>query len=209
MPICLLSTMDTKGREALFLKKCLEKSGRAVLVVDAGLFEPDGIVPDISRFEVAAAAGADLDAVINLPRDQITSTIGRGASEIVKCLCAEGRLEGVLGLGGNQGTAIVCAPMRELALGFPKMVISTVGSGNMRPYIGDSDIVVELVLRDAAAATAGRTAKSEAPAAAGKPLVPSGIRIPQLAEPSSSFELQAWMLHLSTPAEPAAQRWSS
>jgi uncharacterized protein (UPF0261 family) len=187
MAICLLSTMDTKGRETSFLKKCLEDAGRAVVVVDAGLFEPDGIVPDISRTDVAAAAGVELYRMIGLPRDQVIRDMGRGASVIVKRLYVEGRLDGVLGLGGNQGTAIVCAAIRDLDFGFPKLVISTVGSGNMRPFIGASDIavlfsvadlqggpnpVVEPVLRNAAAAMVGMTSTSDVRASAEpRPLV--------------------------------------
>jgi uncharacterized protein (UPF0261 family) len=187
MPVCLLSTLDTKGREIAFLKGILEGAGRAVTVVDAGLFEPDGIRPDISRFEVAAAAAADLQRLIERPREQVIETMGRGAGEILKRLEADGRLDAVLGVGGNQGTAIVCAAMREVSLGLPKLVVSTVASGNIRPYIGASDIavlfsigdlqggpnpVVRPVLQNAVRAMIGMTASPGlAIAAQSKPLV--------------------------------------
>ena len=172
MPIGLLSTLDTKGREIAFLSTALKERGRSVLVMDVGLFEPQGTVPDVSRHEVAAAGGADVGALIQRPRDEAMAAMGRGAGEVLRRLHAEGRLEGALGLGGNQGTAIVCAGMRQLPLGLPKLVVSTVASSNMRPYIGWSDIamlfsvgdllggpnpVVEPVLRNAAAAMAGMT----------------------------------------------------
>lgn len=173
MSIGLLATLDTKGQEVAFLAACLEKRGRSVVVVDVGLFESQGIVPEIPRNEVAAAAGADVRTLVQRPRDEVMTTMGRGAGQVLRRLYAEGRLEGVLGLGGNQGTAIVCAGMRELPLGLPKLVVSTVASGNIRPYIGASDIamlfsvgdllggpnpVIEFVLRNAAAAMAGMTA---------------------------------------------------
>ncbi len=173
MSIGLLGTLDTKGQEVAFLAACLEKRGRSVVVVDVGLFESQGIVPEIPRNEVAAAAGADVRTLVQRPRDEVMTTMGRGAGQVLRRLYAEGRLEGVLGLGGNQGTAIVCAGMRELPLGLPKLVVSTVASGNIRPYIGASDIamlfsvgdllggpnpVIEFVLRNAAAAMAGMTA---------------------------------------------------
>ncbi len=173
MSIGLLGTLDTKGQEVAFLAACLEKRGRSVVVVDVGLFESQGIVPEILRHEVAAAGGADVSTLVQRPRDEVMATMGRGAGEVLRRLYAEGRLDGVLGLGGNQGTAIVCAGMRELPLGFPKLVVSTVASGNIRPYIGASDIamlfsvgdllggpnpVIEVVLRNAAAAMAGMTA---------------------------------------------------
>jgi uncharacterized protein (UPF0261 family) len=179
--------LDTKGRETAFLKNCLEEAGRPVVVVDAGLFEPDGIVPEISRFDVAAAGGANLASVIGLPRDQVIATMARGAGQILRSLQNENRLAGVLGLGGNQGTAIVCAAMREIDLGLPKMLVSTIASGNMRPYIGFSDIavlfsigdlqggpnpVVEPVLRNAARAMIGMTAGTTGRISSGsKPLV--------------------------------------
>lgn len=173
MPIGLLATLDTKGHEIAFLWACLKERGRSALVVDVGLFEPQGIAPDISRHEVAAAGGADVSALIQRPRDEVMATMGRGAGEVLRRLHTAGRLEGALGLGGNQGTSVVCAAMRQLPLGFPKLVVSTVVSGNMRPYIGASDIamlfsvadllggpnpVVESILRNAAAAMAGMTA---------------------------------------------------
>src|SRR3989304_788841 len=170
MAIALLGTLDTKGLEVAFLKGCVEALGKSALVIDAGVFEPQGIRPDISHEEAAAAAGADLTSLSSRPREEIMATMGRGAGVLLRRLHDEGRLEGVLGVGGNQGTAIVCAAMRDLPLGLPKLVISTVASGNLRPYTGASDIavlfsvadllggpnsIVEPILRNAAAAIAG------------------------------------------------------
>lgn len=170
MAIALLGTLDTKGPEVAFLKGRLEGSRRSTLVIDVGLFDPQGLVPDISRHEVMAAGGAEAASLLRRPRDEIMAAMGRGAGAVLRRLHGEGRLDGVLGLGGNQGTAIVCTAMRELPLGLPKLVVSTVASGNMRPYTGASDIVtlfsvadllggpngvLEPVLRNAAAAMAG------------------------------------------------------
>ena len=186
MPIALLSTLDTKGCEIAFLKACLSELGRTAVVIDVGLFEPEGVVPDISRFEVAAAAGADAASLIGRPRDQVMSAMGRGAGQVLRRLCSEGRLEGALGIGGNQGTSIVCAGLRELPIGFPKLVVSTVASGNMRPYVGATDIVtifsicdllggsnpvVEPVLRNAAAALAGMSSAQAYSPRSSAPLV--------------------------------------
>ncbi len=172
MPIGLLSTLDTKGREIAFLKTRLQEMGRTAIVVDVGLFEPQGVPADVSRHQVASAGGTDVPALLQRPRDEVMAAMGRGAGEVLRRLHLEGRLEGVLGLGGNQGTSIVCAGMRRLPVGVPKLVVSTVASGNMRPYIGASDIamlfsvadllggpnpVIEAVLRNAAAAMAGMT----------------------------------------------------
>jgi len=186
MPIALISTLDTKGREVAFLKSCLKELGRSVVVIDVGLAEPDGVLPEISRFEVAEAAGTDLHRLAGRPRDEVMATIGRGAGEILHRLWAQAELSGVLGIGGNQGTAVVCAAMRELPLGVPKFVVSTIASGNMRPYIGTSDIamlfsvadllggpnpVLEPVLRNAAAAIAGMASMPLGSASSNRPLV--------------------------------------
>ena len=173
MPIGLLSTLDTKGQEIAFLKARLEERGHSVLVVDVGMFEPQAIVPDILRHEVAAAGGTDVNTLLRRPRDEIMAAMGHGGGQILRRLHTAGRLEGVLGLGVNQGTTVVCAAMRQLPLGLPKLMVSTMASGNVRPYIGASDIamlfsvgdllggpnpVVESVLRNAAAAMAGMVA---------------------------------------------------
>jgi uncharacterized protein (UPF0261 family) len=114
------------------------------------------------------------------------ATMGRGAGEVLHRLWAQAELSGVLGLGGNQGTVVVCAAMRELPLGVPKFVVSTIASGNMRPYIGASDIavmfsvadllggpnpVVEPVLRNAAAAITGMVSMPPVSASSNRPLV--------------------------------------
>ncbi len=188
MAIGLLGTLDTKGLEIAFLKRLLEEQGESTVVVDIGLSEPQGIAPDIPRQEVAAAAGAVVTSLLGGSRQEAMNAMGQGARKILQRLHADGRLEGVLGVGGNQGTAIACIAMRELPLGFPKLVVSTVASGNMRPYIGSSDIavlfsvadllggpnpVVEPVLRNAAAAMAGmvRAAAGGRPEPAGGRLV--------------------------------------
>jgi uncharacterized protein (UPF0261 family) len=186
MPIALISTLDTKGREIAYLKSCLAGLGHSVVVIDVGLSEPDGVTPEISRFEVAEAAGGDLRKLASLHRDEVMAAMGRGAGVVLNRLWAHSELSGVLGLGGNQGTAVVCAAMRGLPLGVPKFVVSTVASGDMRPYIGASDIavlfsvadllggpnpVVEAVLRNAAAAIAGMASMPPVEGSSDKPLV--------------------------------------
>ncbi len=172
-----MGTLDTKGHEIAYLATCLNEQGRSAVVVDVGLFEPQAVVPDITRHEVAAAGGREIRTLVRQPRDEIMAVMGRGAGAVLCRLHAEGRLAGVLGLGGNQGTTIVCAGLRQLPLGVPKLVVSTMASSNMRPYVGASDIamvfsvadllggpnpVVEPILRNAARAMAGMTAEPAA-----------------------------------------------
>ncbi|HET7874690.1 MAG TPA: Tm-1-like ATP-binding domain-containing protein [Methylomirabilota bacterium] len=188
MAIALVGTLDTKGPEIAFLGARLAELGRATLVVDVGCYEPQGpIAADVARHAVMAAAGVTPRTLLRRPRGEIMAAMGRGAAAVLRRLEADGRLEGVLGVGGNQGTAIVCTAMRGLGHGLPKLVVSTVASGNTRPYVGSSDIamlfsvadlvggpnrVVEPVLRNAAAAISGMAAGPAAAApAAGERLV--------------------------------------
>ncbi|MFB3817654.1 MAG: Tm-1-like ATP-binding domain-containing protein [Candidatus Methylomirabilales bacterium] len=185
MAIGLLATLDTKGREIAFLQACLAAAGRDTLVIDVGLFDPDGIAPDLSRHQVAEAAGTDIPTLLTRPRGEIMAAMARGAAASLRRLWQAGRLHGALGVGGNQGTAVICTAMQALPLGLPKLVVSTVASGNLRPYIGACDIavlfsvadllggpnpVIEAVLRNAAAAMAGMTA-ARPPARAALPVI--------------------------------------
>jgi uncharacterized protein (UPF0261 family) len=183
--VVLLGTLDTKGREYAFLREQLSAHGVDVLVVDAGVNEPDGIEPDISRLEVAAAAGADAHALAAAgDRGAAVTAMGAGAERVVSGLHADRRLDGILALGGSGGSSIAARAMRALPVGVPKLLVSTVASGDTRPYVGAVDVtmmysVVDIsginrvsarIMGNAAAAIAGM-ARLEAPAADGKPLV--------------------------------------
>ena len=74
--------------------------------------------------------------------------MGRGAGEVLKSLLAQGKLDGVMGLGGNQGTAIAAIALQGLPFGLPKLIVSTVASGNIRPYIGHKDIAMLFSVAD-------------------------------------------------------------
>jgi uncharacterized protein (UPF0261 family) len=226
MPIGLLATLDTKGREIAFLRGCLEEQGRSAVVVDVGLFEPQGITPDIPRHAVAAAGGGDVNDLVGRSRDEAMATMGRGVGEVLSWLHAEGRLEGALGLGGNQGTSIICTGMRKLPIGLPKLVVSTVASGNMRPYIGACDIamlfsvadllggpnpVIEPILRNAAAAMAGMTASPAAshPAEAAPLVAITSLgNTPRSVWPWNSSGGRDSRWRPSMPPGPAARPWS-
>ena len=171
--VVLLGTLDTKGHEYAYLRDRLREHGVDVLLVDAGvsepLVEPDIVVP---RAEYGDR-GAAVEAMAN------------GAEDVVKRLHEEGRLDGILALGGSGGTAIATQAMRALPVGVPKLMVSTMASGDTRPYVGAVDIsmtysVVDIaginavsarILSNAAAAIAAM-AKAAPPEADGaKPLV--------------------------------------
>jgi uncharacterized protein (UPF0261 family) len=204
--VVLLGTLDTKGEEYDFLRRRVREEGVDVLLVDTGVLAVPLTEPDISRAEVAEAAGADAQELAESgDRGAAVEAMARGAAEIVKELHAQGRLDAVLALGGSGGTAIATHAMRELPVGVPKLMVSTMASGDTRPYVGAVDLTLmysvvdiaglnpisERILGNAAAAAAGM-AKSNGPQAeAEKPLVGAtmfGVTTPSVTEARKRLE---------------------
>lgn len=149
--IAVVATLDTKGFEAAFLREWFVRRGHAVRLVDVGLVgEPQcALEPgDAAGVQVAEAAGTTLATLRAARRDEGMAGMGRGAAEVLRRWTEAGVLSGAIGLGGNQGTAIACIALRSLPLGLPKVMVSTVASGNIRPYIGASDIAMVFSLAD-------------------------------------------------------------
>ncbi len=141
--IAILGTMDTKGQEHAFVADQIKKRGHRVLVIDVGTLEEPRLKPDVTRQEVAAAAGIDLETVTaKRDRGQAVEAMSHGAPAILAKLVKERRIDGVISLGGGGGTAIATAGMRALPLGFPKLMVSTLASGNTAQYVGVKDIVM-------------------------------------------------------------------
>ena len=135
--------MDTKGEEHAFVANLIKQRGHQVLVIDTGTLDAPKLKPDITRFEVAAAAGADLNALVaKKDRGEAVAAMSRGAPVVLARLVADQRIDGVISLGGGGGTAISTAAMRALPIGFPKVMVSTLASGNTAPYVGVKDIVM-------------------------------------------------------------------
>jgi uncharacterized protein (UPF0261 family) len=197
--VVLIGTLDTKGLEFDFIRKRLKNEGVSVILVDAGVLgSPSNdrlrlrIKPDISREQVAQAVGADVKVLADAgDRGAAVMTMARGAAEITRRLFAEKKLHGVMGMGGSGNSSIAAAAAQALPVGVPKLIVSTLASGDTRPYVGASDVtmmysvvdiaginrVSERILSNAAAAIAGM-AKSYAAsrrkrsrASVGKPLI--------------------------------------
>lgn len=186
--VVLLGTLDTKGTEYEYVRDHLTAQGVQVILVDAGVLGEPLVQPDISRDEVAGAAGATVaDLAASGDRGAAISVMARGASEVVARLHGEGRLDGILGLGGSGGSTLISQAMRRLPVGVPKLLVSTVAAGDTRPYVGDSDLTMmysvvdisginrlsERILANAAGAIAGmaRVAAGWVATDAAKPLV--------------------------------------
>jgi uncharacterized protein (UPF0261 family) len=139
--VVLVGTLDTKGVEYAYLRDRLREHGVTVVVVDAGVLNEPLFEPDLTRAEVARAAGEDVELLAAArDREAALEAMGRGAAEIVRKLHADGRLDGVAGLGGTGGTGVATAAMRALPLGVPKLMVSTVAAGDTRPYVGATDV---------------------------------------------------------------------
>ncbi len=141
--ILLVGTLDTKGAEYAFVRDRLRQRGLEVLVMDLGVLGEPAFAADVPAADVARAGGADLDA-LRAGRDRGTAidAMLRGACVLVPALHAEGRIDGVLGLGGGGGTAMITAAMRTLPVGVPKLMVSTLASGNTAQYIDVKDITL-------------------------------------------------------------------
>ena len=149
--IALLGTLDTKGDEHDFVAAQIRARGHTTLIIDVGTDQPPRITPDISREEVARIAGLDLPALIaRHDRGECVAAMADAAAIILTKLQAEGKIDGVISLGGGGGTAIATAGMRSLPLGFPKLMVSTLASGNTAPYVGVKDIVMFPAIVDVA-----------------------------------------------------------
>ena len=141
--IVLLGRLDSKGKEYAYVKSQMLRGGFDVIVVDAGTRGTPQFEPDIPRQEVASAAGVKIQDVVD-PADENKEirVMMEGASKIARQLHDSGKLDGIMCLGGSRGTAIGTAAMRALPFGIPKMMVSTIASGDMRPYVATKDITL-------------------------------------------------------------------
>ncbi len=149
--IAVLGTLDSKGEEHAFVAGLIAARGHKPLLIDVGTGGPATVPPDITREQVAAAAGIDLAALLaRKDRGECVVAMTKAAPALVAKLAAEGRIHGIISLGGGGGTAIGTAAMRALPLGFPKLMVSTLAAGNVAPYLGTKDITMMPSIADVA-----------------------------------------------------------
>jgi uncharacterized protein (UPF0261 family) len=184
--IALIGTFDTKGDEFFFLRDRIENAGLRTIMIDVGVLGRPRFEVEVTQVEVAAAANEDL-ASLKSERDRGRSVtaMALGATVILRRLFEQGSIHGVASLGGSAGTTIATAAMRALPHGFPKLMVSTVASGDTNPYVGTKDIcmmpsVVDIaglnhvsrrILSNAAGAICGMVASEAASAADEKPAI--------------------------------------
>ncbi len=143
MNVFLPGTFDTKGTEFAFLKSLLEKQGFHCICADAGVLNPPSFAPDISREDVFLAAGTTLKKVLlEKNRGVAVEAAANGLAKIALDLFNQGKIHGVLGIGGSAGTTLGTSAMRALPFGIPKIMVSTLASGQVRPFVGVKDITM-------------------------------------------------------------------
>ncbi|NBJ70410.1 MULTISPECIES: Tm-1-like ATP-binding domain-containing protein [Clostridia] len=140
--IALAGTFDTKGKEFLYVKELIESLGFHVLTIHTGVFTPQ-FEPDISNKAIFQSAGEDMQAIVTAKdRAKATLALSKGMEVLLPQLYEAGKFAGVLSFGGSGGTSIVTPGMRALPIGVPKVMVSTVASGNIAHYVGTSDIMM-------------------------------------------------------------------
>lgn len=188
--VVIAGALDTKGQEFAFIKKLIEETGLQTLVVDFGVLGTPAFTPDIPREEVVKAGGGDLQTLASGEhKDAAMQIMARGLAVLVEQLYTEGRLDGILGMGGTGGTSIATTAMRVLPVGVPKLMVSTIGGGDVSPYAGAKDItfmpsivdvagfnsISQRIYTNAAGAIAGMV-QMEAPAVQeSKPLITASM----------------------------------
>ncbi len=149
--IAVLGTLDSKGAEHAFVADLIRAHGHTPLLIDVGTGAEPTVKPDVTRHEVAAAAGLDLEAVIaRKDRGEAVTAMSQAAPKLLSMLHARGEIDGIISLGGGGGTAIATAAMRALPIGFPKLMVSTLAAGNTAHYLGTSDITMMPSIADVA-----------------------------------------------------------
>jgi len=187
MAVIIVATLDTKGEEAAFVRDRLRAAGLDTCLVDAGSQGPPTVEPDVPREEVFVSAGTTAADVKQAgDRGKAVALAACGITKVVGRLHAEGKVDGVFGLGGSAGTTIGSAAMRALPYGIPKLMVSTLASGQVAPYVGVRDVMMmhsvtdlcglnrftRRILENAAAAMAGMVVrKGQAAAQPDKPLI--------------------------------------
>jgi len=185
--IVILGTMDTKSEEFRFIKTLIDQHGLRTLVIDVGIIDPPGLKPDVTRYDVAKAAGEDLEKLIKdgPSRDVISPVMAEGVKKITSTLLSQGDIHGVISLGGTQGTSLATDVMRSLPVGIPKLMVSTVAAGDTTNIVGFKDItminpiadimglnrITKKILAEAAGAICGMAKIGYSEVEAEKPLI--------------------------------------
>ncbi len=142
--VAVLGTLDTKGEEVLYLKRVVESLGKKALVIDMGILGDPPFTPDIGRDEVAKKGGSSIETLTRLGDEgKAAQVMAEGVKNIVKELFEKGLIDGVLAIGGGQGSSMSSKALQALPLGFPKILVSTkAAQAGISSYVGTRDVMV-------------------------------------------------------------------
>jgi uncharacterized protein (UPF0261 family) len=142
--ICLIGAFDTKGSEYAFVRELILARGHDVLTVNTGVMGSTDLFPvDVEADKLAAAGGAGIEQLRDKKdRGEAMKVMCAGASETIKSLYDDGKIDGIIGMGGTGGTTVVTSAMRDLPIGVPKVCVSTAASGDVRAYVGTNDVAM-------------------------------------------------------------------
>jgi uncharacterized protein (UPF0261 family) len=145
--VVIVGALDTKGEEFAFVRRVIEGWGLRTVLVDFGVFETAVTPADITADAVARAGDGQIQE-LRQSRDKgrAMKVMAAGVASVVSQLHREGRLDGILAMGGTSGTSVVAEAMRALPLGIPKLIVSTVASGDVSAYVGTRDISMMMLL---------------------------------------------------------------
>lgn len=147
--VALMVTLDTKSQEAGFLIEQIEARGHKALLMDIGVIGTPGIRADLSREDIAAAGGGSMEALLKNPtREEAGPIMVLGCINLLKEKIKANEVHAVLGLGGTQGTSSCCNVMQALPYGFPKIMVSTIASGDTSGFVGIKDITMMFSVSD-------------------------------------------------------------
>jgi uncharacterized protein (UPF0261 family) len=149
--VAIIGALDTKGAEFAFLKSEIEKRGCRTFVINVGVLGEPAFTPDVDASVVAEAGGVKLeDLIAKRDRGEAMEVMARGIPHVLRKLYDEGKFDGVISMGGGAGTVIATSGMRALPVGVPKLMVTTLASGDTSPYVGTSDIVMMPTVVDVA-----------------------------------------------------------
>ena len=207
MSIYLIATLDTKGVEAGWIRERLMRQGHRVTLVDVGSSGDPQVDPDIDRAMVFEAAGTSWSVVrSDQDRGEGVAAAARGVSQLIRQHADQGLVEGVLSIGGSAGTSIGTSAMRALPLGIPKVMVSTMASGQVRPYVADKDLcMINSVVDIAGINRVSRIVLSQA-ADAMSGMVNGRKQTFAEASPTEKPLVAASMFGVTTPCVQAARR---
>ena len=225
--ILIIGTFDTKAEELNFIRDQIFSRNQKTRTLDAGVLQPSPSFVDISNETVAAAGGKPLQKLVHRrDRGQAVAVMARGAAKVTRELFDQGEILGVISLGGGSGTVIGTSAMRTVPVGIPKVMVSSMASGNIRPYVGTSDItmmysVVDIsglnriskrILRNAAAAVCGMVDGREESIFTDRPLIAAtmfGVTTPCVTEAKRILEekgFEVLVFHANGPGGMAMEQ---